>query len=536
MTEDVLVIGSGAGGVQTASALLERGLTVRMLDYGNEDPGYGALVPPVPFTELRRSDPAQHRYLLGEAFEGISLGALRAGAQLTPARLHIHADSARVLPTDASGFSFLESLAVGGLATGWGAAVCPFDDLDLEGFPLTRAQLAPHYERVAERIGVSGARDDLLASYGDSSWLLPPLELDSGAESLLARYAKKRRTVNARGLLLGRARLAVCSTQHRGRGPYRYLDTDYYADVDRSVYRPRWTLEELRRSPRFHYLGRRLAHSFVDSPSGTVRVRARIVGSDEEEVHEARALILAAGPLGTARIALRSLGRYDVPAPLLSNPYTYAVALNGNLLGRAPRDRRYSLTQLFGLFRPSEPGLRSVHVQLYSYRSLLTFKLLPHLPLPMRESLKLLTKVIPYLMLLGMNHEDRPAPSKYCVLRRGEPGREDRLELHYKETAEEEGQRDREEALFLAGMRSLRCLTLRTVRSGPGMSLHYGGMLPMSESGDELTCTPDCLLVGTRAVYVVDAACFPRLPSKGLTFTMMANADRVGSHVAGVLS
>ena len=39
----------------------------------------------------------------------------------------------------------------------------------------------------AERIGVSGARDDLLPFLGDCDAMMPPLELDSGAERVLAR-------------------------------------------------------------------------------------------------------------------------------------------------------------------------------------------------------------------------------------------------------------------------------------------------------------------------------------------------------------
>ena len=36
------------------------------------------------------------------------------------------------------------------------------------------------------------------------------------------------------------------------------------------------------------------------------------------------------------------------------------------------------------------------------------------------------------------------------------------------------------------------------------------------------------LLAGTKAVYIGDSAAFPRLPAKNLTFTIMANALRIG--------
>ena len=54
----------------------------------------------------------------------------------------------------------------------------------------------------------------------------------------------------------------------------------------------------------------------------------------------------------------------------------------------------------------------------------------------------------------------------------------------------------------------------------------------MRPSGGELSCAPDGRLRGTRAVYLGDGSVFPWLPAKGLTFTLAANADRVGTQLA----
>ena len=39
-------------------------------------------------------------------------------------------------------------------------------------------------------------------------------------------------------------------------------------------------------------------------------------------------------------------------------------------------------------------------------------------------------------------------------------------------------------------------------------------------------------LRATRSVYLADGSIFPWLSPKGLTFNIMANADRVGTHLA----
>ena len=80
-----------------------------------------------------------------------------------------------------------------------------------------------------------------------------------------------------------------------------------------------------------------------------------------------------------------------------------------------------------------------------------------------------------------------------------------------------------------AGLRS----SPRLIRQGrPGASVHYAGSLPMRERPERKYETDrNGLLFGSRRVHVGDAACFPRLPAKNLTFTIMANAMRIGEAV-----
>jgi choline dehydrogenase-like flavoprotein len=59
--------------------------------------------------------------------------------------------------------------------------------------------------------------------------------------------------------------------------------------------------------------------------------------------------------------------------------------------------------------------------------------------------------------------------------------------------------------------------------------MHYAGTFPMAADGGDLTCDSRGRLRPTRAVYVADGSVFPWLPPKGLTFNLMAHADRVGT-------
>ena len=525
-TPDVIVVGSGPGGVNAAAPLVAAGKRVLMLDFGNEDRHYAPLIPHEAFSTLRRTDASQHRYFIGDRFEGIPFGEVRVGAQLTPPRKHIVADAPELQPADAGDFAVSMSLARGGLGAGWSAGVFPFTDDELRDMGLTVADLQPHYDAVVERIGVCGPGEDLERFFPSSPGIMPALDVDVNAETILERYQRKRAALNAQGFYLGRPRLAVCTRQHRGRGPHAYLDLEYWADMDRSVYRPQWTLDELLQAPSFTYLDRRFVEAFREEHGG-VRLTVRRADDGLAETHVAPALVLAAGTFGTARIVLRSLDRYDTRVPLVCNAYAYVPMLNLGMFRRAARDRRYSLAQLTAMVEL--PG-RVLQSQVFSYRSLLTFKLMKETPLAYREARKILQAMMPDFAILGIHHEDRPSPEKYCRLHRGEP---DHLEVRYRQSADEARTQHADERTLLTFFRRLGCIALKTIRPGHGSSLHYGGTFPITPAGDDpLTCDRTSRLRATRRVFLADGSVFPWLPPKGLTFNIMANANRVGAHLA----
>lgn len=533
----VLIVGSGASAVAAAHPLVRAGKEVVMLDVGATDATYAPLIPAEPWLKLRRSDANQHRYFLGDRFEGIPFDRARVGAQLTPPRHYVAADAPRLLPRGGTGFVGLESTAQGGLASAWGAAISPWGPDDLAGLPVSHADLLPHYHAVADLMGVCGQPGDDLSDFlDDPPSMMPPLDPDAPARLILDAYSANRARLRRAGLALGHARLAACSREHDGRGPHPYHDMDFWCDHGRAVYRPRWTLERLLAFPNFTYLPGHLATAFEESGPGRVRVHATRLADSTERAFEGASLVLAAGALGTTRLVLRSLGRYDAPVPIVSNFSPYFPMLNLRMIGRACEDRRHSLTQLTGFYRPVDPSRGMVQLQVYSYRSLLTFKLLKEQPLAIPQARRMMQTLIPVLTLLGIHHEDNPAPAKHAVLRRGHsptPGvPPDHLELNYAITPREDALQRQTEREVLRLFRSLGCFALRRIHLGFGASIHYAGSLPMRASPGPLETDSQGRLGSHHGVYVADSAVFPRLPAKGVTFTMMANAHRVGTMIA----
>ncbi len=530
---DVVVVGSGPSGVNAASALCDAGLDVVMVDYGNVDEVAEAIAPHAPFTELRRTDPDQHRYFLGDDFSGIPLGSVEEGTKIAPLRRYALRDVERVMPVLSHSFATHESLARGGFGVTWGAGSLPFRDADFAGMPVDRADMEPHYNAVARRIGISGGHDDLVDVFGDCGALMAPLAVDTGAEQIVRRYHRARPRLRARGFHLGRARVAILSEDLGERSASRYHDMEYWADTDESVYRPQYTLRELRRRSNFSYEPRHLVQRFVEDGGG-VEVVATGADGDGERRFRAGAVVLSAGTLSTARIALRSLDRMGERVPILTNPYRYVPSVNLNMVGVEPRDARSSLAQLSAFHAP-EGGYQTSTSSVFSYRSMLTSRLIGEAPLAHREAIRIMRTLIPLFTIVTVFHEDRPGADKWCALRPGAGGGPDRLEIGYGQSDEEIDRNRASSRAMLGCFRRLGVWPIKAFSRDAGGSIHYAGTLPMTDEDRPLTVDADCRLRGTRSVYVADGSVFSPLPSLPLTFTIMANANRVGTRVAAAL-
>jgi hypothetical protein len=528
---DVLVVGSGPSGVHAAVEATARGAKVGLVDVGyNEDPSL-TRIPSEPFSQIRNGDPCQREYFLGNPNESLkNLG--RTGAHLTPPRQYMIRDAEHLFPISSETFLPLQASSAGGLGVSWGANVFTMEDFELNKMGLPSSEIEAYYNQVAADIGVSGGReDDTAPRIANLSPLQPPLQLDSNAQSLLTNYVKRRGKHHQRGLLLGRSVLAVLSEAQGERTANPHNDMDFYNNAGRSVYRPQFTLEALDRLRNFTHIPFHLAESFEDVPHHGVKLRGRNLRTGLAWEITARRLILAAGAINSGRLALSSFRGIAKRLPILCNPNIWVAALNLSMLGRPARDARYSLAQLTALSRSCASD-DYVVAQLYSYRSLLYFRLLPALPLPPELGVFFLRLVQTALTCVNVHFADSPAPSKWIELAQGE---KHSLSAHYELPSEQAADIRRRERTTLRSLVSLRCVPLGISRPTAGASAHYAGTIPFSDKDEPFTTDRTGRLHGTRNVYVGDGSTWKFLPAKGLTFTLMANARRVAKEAVSSL-
>jgi choline dehydrogenase-like flavoprotein len=516
---DVLIVGSGPAGVSAAFPLLDAGLRVLMVDGGRE----GRVAPPSgQLLELRQRDLRQWTWMVGQDFH-----ALRQADAVSPKlRVPTHADVFEGFEAanriNARDFIAVGSMARGGLSNAWGCGVAKLSAHELADFPFAAGELEPSYEAVVRRIGVSGAvTDDLTDYFGLDDWAQPPVALDVLQGGLLRNYEARRASLTARGFRLGRSRVAVLTSGKDGRQACDLSGNCLWGCDRRSLYSATEDMRLLEVRAGFHYrpgfIVERLVHA------GSLR---GVEGYDSvgSETLRARRVILAAGTLASTRLALQALGTRTT-VPLQSCPTAAFMLWAPRWLGRAR-------TPAFGLGQLSFALTLSEHVtgfgSLFDTTGIPVTEFARYIPLGKRNSIDILSGLLSSCVAGNLFLPGRLSKASLRL--------DSDTSLHVRGAYGDE----------VAGLMALarHRLRLHFVRLGamlmpssftigqPGGDIHYACSLPMRHRPVSGETDAWGELAGCDGVHVVDGASLPTLVEKSHTLTIMANADRIGRHLA----
>ena len=526
---DLLIVGSGPSGSHAAMEAAAGGRKVALLEIGYSDDQPPKFDQSKTFSEIRRSDPDQQAYFLGENPVTVLRNQGRAGPHLTPARQYMIRNMDQLFPLESDSFLPLQSSGLGGLGVSWGANCFALEDYELERVGISPAAMPAYYAGAAAEVGISGRTDDALTpliANLDHGVIQPPLPLDSNAETILRRYQAGEDRYKASGIYLGQSLLAMLSQDLGDRHANPQTDMDFWGDAGKSVYRPRYTIEKLKAFPNFTHLAGRLAQRFRSAPDAVI-LECRNLEAGAPEAFSARKLLLAAGAINSGRLALASSRDYQSRLPILCNPNHWVAAVNLAMLGKPARDRRHSLSQLTVLMRAECDGPDYVLAQIYSYRSLLLFRLLKDIPLPPKQGLLFLRLLATAFTCVNIHFPDRPSADRWIQLEARNSG--DVLRAGTTYSADEKAWIQSHEGRLLRFLAGLRCIPMGVNKPLHGASIHYAGTLPYSPEDRPYTTAPDGRLRHAPNVYVADGASWRFMPAKGLTLTLMANARRVAA-------
>jgi choline dehydrogenase-like flavoprotein len=516
---DILIVGSGVSGVAAALRFADQGVKPCLVDVGLKPPA-GPVIQENFYTYRKNHD--SFSVMIGERFEGLAnLGkkAPSVPAKLTSPLMHYVIEGAKEFsPSDISGFDVIQSFSQGGLANAWGAGLYRYNDRDLKDFLIESRDLAPYYDRLTQEIGISGENDDLTPFFGRDDRLQQPLRLSANAVKIMQKYRQKKEELNAKGAFIGRPRLGVLSEQRDDRGACDYRNLEFWQPELSYVYSPVLTLKRLIKEQKLIYKSGLLVKSWS-------RQNARLVVHAERlENHEivnlpCKKVVLAAGAVGSARLALQAKKDYKTKLTLLDNPaLQFPFVIPGRIGAELEKDC-FGLTQLNFVY-DSEKRKSPLQGSLLEVTSPSRAEFFGHFPLAARDNLRLIRHVLPALVVLQLF---LPADGANAA----------KLELGENGNLQVRAEKDRFDPVIkkeiLGFFRKLGAYSTSSlvVEVPKGQSIHYAGTLPMrKDPKEEYTCDTNGELFGEPGVFVVDGSVFPALPSKNLSLALMANAMR----------
>jgi choline dehydrogenase-like flavoprotein len=514
---DVIIIGSGAAGTFSAYAL--KGLKVLVLDVGHKPTG-------APLAGNLYDLKEKERFfdqIVGSRFE--SLHEIenpkltpKAKAPLMRYVIQEPEGSPKVLSEE---FFPTLSYAEGGLANIWGAQVYRFNAEDLKDFPISAEELKPCYDILTAHIGLSGSEDDLSRFLGATTGMLPALQPAKIGADLLHRYKGKTSFFQKNGVHIGLPRLAVLSKDFRNRRECSFDNLEFLQSRNPAIYSPAFTLCELIDTSQVEYLSGRLVERYQEEEDG-VTVTAKNLENNTLESFRGKRLILCLGAFNTARLVLFSNRDFTSQLPVVENPFSLIPLISWTRIGM-PLDKASYSSQLCFIYR-GKLSEELIIGMIYGIEGISRSDLLFDFPLALSGCLAGARYLLPAMAVMQVYYPLDPDPNNFLkvnpdgsMIIRFKPRGYRSLENHLIKTFRRIG--------YLSSPRLIQ-------DSQPGHSNHYAGPLPMrSNPGRPYETDRNGLLFGSRNVYIGDSATFPRLPSKNLTLTIMANALRIGSHI-----
>jgi choline dehydrogenase-like flavoprotein len=404
----------------------------------------------------------------------------------------------------------------------------PHRQQDIADWPISIEDLAPGYRAVLEWMPLSAENDDLAKQfplYLDARALLPTSRQAAG---MRADYERKRAKLNAHGFHLGSSRLAVNADGRQGQPACVQCGLCMYGCPYGLIYSSDQTLAALTATGRVHYKPCVTVQSVEETSTG-VQIRAVDLAGNPQNFRGER-VFLGAGILNTTAILLRSMGMYDTPVQIRDSQYFLLPLLRLRGTADVVREPLHTLAQLFVEVFDDSISPYTIHMQTYTYNDLFRAPVLAALG-PFKKAFPLETFLGRLLLFQGFLHSSHSA-TILATLTRHQEG--DTLALSTVPNAEIK-KRVRKLALKLTRLAARTGVLplLPMIQMGmPGRGFHTGGSFPMSARPQRGEADILGRPYGLQRVHAIDATVLPTIPATTITFTVMANAFRIGALAA----
>lgn len=418
----------------------------------------------------------------------------------------------------------LVSGAYGGFSNAWGAQLMPFTRATFRDWPISSDEMYWHYDHVLQSMPFAAQEDDLASLFPliGNAEPLPPLSPRSN--SVLSRYAAGRERINRRGVVIGRARLAMRASACVRCGlcmtgcPYSL------------IYSASQTMDQLRTLPNVTYHDGLLAVS-VHEDAQSATVVATELATGRQRKFTADRVLLACGAIGTARLVMGSLQLYDTPAHVAEACQFILPFVSRHAVGEPEQAGSFTLNQFNIIVQLDREGRDVAQLHFYTYNAAFP----DALPRPLRAGrahglrnglFRRFCVALGYLpSWASPGFTARAQPGSGATLPTLTLSREvSRMPFVRNKMLRDVLYRITGSAHALDLWPVLPALEI----AAEGKSYHWGAVFPHSERPRGRFCS-DVLgrVAPWRRIHLADSSVFPTVPATTFALTAMANAHRI---------
>ncbi len=514
-----IVVGSGPAGVSCAMGLLENNCNVIMLDIGLELSAETQNA-----VENLRNTPSKE--WTAKNLEVIK-EKINVDTQSVPQKRHFGeayaiGGSFAKLTLRLKNFFPSYSMARGGLSQIWGSACLPANKIESQ--KMFGEDMTLYYKKIEKAISIAGEPDDLDNFYKNIFSMSIKSFLSEVFHYFNSKYEDKKLFLNRQGVYWGAPRLAI-DTRDSERG-CKSCGLCMYGCPYGSIFSSSQLLNQLIKNKKFDYQKNAEVISYSEN-NGQVQVEYIDRVSNEVKILKGDKLFLAAGALPTTAIVLKSEKLPVNHLSILENQIFLApLFLFKKINYSSPK---ITLSCGFIGVKNKVTDNQLIHLQVYPASDYIEKALRTILPKKLVSASWFKSLFLDRLAIVQIFYPSSLSSSGIAELTKDKAHPVVEITGHSKNPEYSEFSSIRF-FLFLSKIFfKLGAVFFPVVKRGqPGNSFHIGGTLPMKNQPKAYETDLNGKLFGRDCVWVVDASILPYLPASTITFSIMANAYRIG--------
>lgn len=488
----IYIVGSGPAGVSCATALLNRGYKITMLDAGIE-------------LEQDKKNKIAQQQPIKHALNEKNLVKLSYGSDFPYREVSKHIaiemdDEIHCMP----------SFAKGGLSNVWGAFVEKYHDTNMTSWPIKPHQLNPYYDKIFKLLNITTNTPDLNPDYQPSNQ----------TKKILSHLSLHQEHLQQAGFNFSLPTLAVNFNK------CVYCGVCQHGCPRELIYSSTHTLNNLLKNSNFTYMKDIVVDNLTESEHAiTLHSHNRL--TTENINFNGTQAFLACGPIISTYLVLKATMNYSEKIEISESSHFMFPCLLKDRVKNVSKENLHTLCQVsLKLNKPSIAD-HPVNLQVYTYMDHYSEKFRQFLKGSYRFVSPLLNHFIDRLVIIQGHLDSQESHKFYLQLNDDHNGV--KLSSHLNPAVNlitkklMQHLKSHKQHLGLLPIASILKI------SKIGKSFHYGASLPMRTNPKELETDIYGRPFGLKRLHVVDASIFPSIPAGSITPTIMANAYRIAS-------